>query len=300
MKASAVSEYLAPAWIDRTLFPFAPRGFETSHGVMRYVDEGEGKPILFVHGTPVWSFLWRRAIDAFRGEHRCIAPDHLGFGLSDKPHGAPYRPRDHADRLAALVRHLDLRNITLVVHDFGGPIGIDVALRDLERVERIVVMNTFLWSHEGDPAVERAGRLMGGRFGRLLYRRFNLSPRVLLPSVFADRRSLTRDVHRHYLRPFPTPASREALWVLARELLGSGAYYASLWAQRDRLATLPALFVWGMKDPTFTPKHLARWEQALPQAEAVRLPNVGHFVMEEGSERAIEAIRAFMGSPAGG
>lgn len=267
---------------------------ETPHGALRYVDEGAGRTILFVHGTPAWSFLWRRAIVALRDRYRCVAPDHLGFGLSDKPEDAPYRPRDHADRLQALVRRLELRDVTLVVHDFGGPIGLDWALRDLDRVERVVLMNTFLWPLADDPRVARASRLMATRFGRFLYRQLNLSPRVLLPAVYADRAALERGVHRHYLAPFPAARTREALWVLARELLASGERYADLWAQRERLVSLPLLILWGMRDPTFGPAYLARWEQAFPDARVVRLADVGHFVMEEAPDVAIAEIERFL------
>ncbi|HMI89776.1 MAG TPA: alpha/beta fold hydrolase, partial [Polyangiales bacterium] len=107
-----------PAWVDRQLYPFVPKRFATREGVLRYVDEGRGSPIVLVHGTPSWSFEWRAVIAALRSSHRVIAPDHLGFGLSDKPRQGAYRPADHARRLLALFDALDLRDVTLVVHDF--------------------------------------------------------------------------------------------------------------------------------------------------------------------------------------
>jgi pimeloyl-ACP methyl ester carboxylesterase len=109
------------SWLDRRLYPFASRQFATPDGVLHYIDEGHGRPILFVHGTPSWSFEWRHALTALRQETRTIAVDHLGFGLSDKPRDAGYKPQDHARRLLEFVRALDLRELTLVVHDFGGP-----------------------------------------------------------------------------------------------------------------------------------------------------------------------------------
>jgi len=104
-----------PAWLDRSLYPFKSRFFSTDEGRLHYVDEGQGRPVLFVHGTPSWSFEWRHAIASLRGEARAIAIDHLGFGLSDKPLVAAYRPEDHARRLLAFVRALDLQDVTLVV-----------------------------------------------------------------------------------------------------------------------------------------------------------------------------------------
>ena len=283
-----------PAWVDEQMYPFQPKRFATPHGEMSYLDEGQGEPILFVHGTPTWSFLWRQAVAELRAGHRCVAPDHLGFGLSDKPEHAPYRPRDHADRLHSLVRELDLRDVTLVLHDFGGPIGMDYALRDRANVKRVILMNTFLWPTEGDPTVEIVARVMGSPFGRFLYRRLNVSPRILLPGVYSDKDKLTSEIHHHYLAPFPAAPAREAMWRLAHELLASNDHYRHLWDQRSRLAKLPTLIVWGMNDPTFTPKHLARWEEALPTARVVRVPNAGHFVMEEAADTAIDAMQAFL------
>ncbi len=103
-------------WLDRNLYPFSTKSFESGAGTMSYVDEGSGPPILFVHGTPSWSFEWRAVIEGLRATHRCIAPDHLGFGLSEKPSDARLSPRDHAERLRAFVEALDLRDVTLVVH----------------------------------------------------------------------------------------------------------------------------------------------------------------------------------------
>ena len=166
-----------PAWLDRRLYPFAGHLFATGDGRMHYLDEGEGRPILFVHGTPSWSFEWRHAIAALRGGHRCIAPDHLGFGLSDKPERADYTPQGHAKRLLALVRTLDLRDLTLVVHDFGGPIGLPVLLEEPSRVRALVVVNSWAWAHAQDPGIRWLSRIVASPLGRFLYTWLNASPR---------------------------------------------------------------------------------------------------------------------------
>src|SRR5262249_20412588 len=128
-------------WIDRTEYPFTSRYLDLDAGRMHYVDEGEGHPIVMVHGTPDWSFLYRHLIKPLSVGYRCIAPDHLGFGLSDKPIGWGYRPADHARNLRALIDHLGLERYTLVVHDFGGPIGLACAIERPEQVERLVISN---------------------------------------------------------------------------------------------------------------------------------------------------------------
>ena len=270
-----------PAWLDRTLYPFEPHSFGTEHGQIHYVDEGTGPLVLLVHGTPTWSFLWRELIGRLAQTHRVVAPDHLGFGLSDKPPGAPYRPEDHAARLAALIDHLELCDITLVVHDFGGPIGLSYALERPQNVRAFVLYNTWFWSRADDTASVWASRLLGGPIGRFFYTRLNLSPRVLLPALFSDRAKLSPTIHRHYLRPFPDARSRHAPAALAEELIRSSAWFDKLWSERAALTAKPALLVWGEKDSAFGEDDLQRLQGALPNAQTLTYPDAGHFVQEE-------------------
>lgn len=283
--------------VDRSLYPFDSHYHETPEGRMHYVDEGSGPAILFVHGTPTWSFLFRDLLATLARHNRVIAVDHLGFGLSEKPAGADYRPEHHGRRLAGLIEHLGLRDMTLVVHDFGGPIGLSYAISQPDRVSRLVVFNTWLWSQAADPGTVRVSRLLGGSLGRFLYTRLNFSPRVLLKMGFADRSKLTTNVHGHYLRVFPTPEDRLAPWVLARELIGSSDWYDSLWSQRARLRGKPMLIVWGMKDRAFTPRFLRRWREAFPEADVATLQDAGHFATEEASGEVANAVERFLSSP---
>ncbi len=161
-------------WIDRTQYPFRPHFLDLPVGRMHYVDEGQGAPILFVHGTPTWSFEWRHLISALAPAWRCIAPDHLGFGLSDRPRGFPYTPQAHAANLARFVDALGLDGMTLVVHDYGGPIGLPLCLEQPQRVTHLVIINSWMWSFGGDRRMVRTARLAGSRMGRFLYRYANL------------------------------------------------------------------------------------------------------------------------------
>lgn len=269
-----------PSWLDSSLYPFRSRYFETAHGRMHYVDEGQGRPLLFVHGTPSWSFEWRGVVARLSQTNRCVAPDHLGFGLSDKPEDAPYKPDDHRGRLLELVQKLDLRDLTLVVHDFGGPIGLPLALEEPHRVRDVVVINTWMWP-SSDARVERISRVVASPLGRFLYKWLNASPRWLLPGSFADKRRLSAEVHRHYLAPFASRAQRQAPWVLGCELWGSNGYYEQLWSRRSQLSRLPLRVLWGMKDPAIGVDQLQRWREAFPQARVVELPDAGHFPQEE-------------------
>lgn len=162
-------------------------------------------------------------------------------------------------------------------------------------VSRVVIINSWMWSFTGDRDMESKGRIAGSAFGRFLYRWANLSIRVLAPSAYGDRRKLTPPIHQQYLDRFPDRWSRGAvLWPLARAILGSAAFYDSLWRDRAKLGGLPALIIWGMKDTAFRPHQLARWREALPNARVVELPDAGHWPHEEAPDEVAEALRGFM------
>lgn len=278
-----------------TEYPFEARYLDVGPGRVHYVDEGAGRPVVLVHGTPTWSFLYRRLIAGLSDEHRVVAVDHLGFGRSDKPPDADYRPEAHARNLERVLDHLGLEDVVVGVHDYGGPIGLSYAVRRPGNVRGLILFNTWMWSLEGTSAA-RLGRLLGGRLGRVLYTRLNFSPRVLLKAMFADRRKLTEEIHRRYLDPFPSARERKAPWVLARELAASGAWFRSLWERRDRIAGKPALVLWGSEDPAFGADALERWRDLLETARIVELPGAGHFVQEEAPGRMVAEVHAFLAS----
>jgi haloalkane dehalogenase len=283
----------APAWLDHSDYPFAPHWAQVREGRLHYVDEGNGPPVVFAHGTPTWSFEYRHIIRTLAPAFRCIAPDHLGFGLSDRPASAAYTPEAHAARFREFVDGLGLSRFSLVAHDYGGPIALPLALDG--RVQRLVLMNTWMWPFNDDPEMRRRGRMVSGGLGRFLYKRLNASLRLLTPSAYGDRRKLTPRIHRHYLEPFSEPASRvQVLWPLARALLGSSAHYASLWERRARLREIPVLIVWGLKDTAFRPHLLQRWQSFLPGARVVTIAEAGHWPHEEAPSEVAETIQAFL------
>jgi haloalkane dehalogenase len=280
---------LIPAWVDRREYPFEPRTLDVDGGRLSYVDEGDGAPVVMVHGTPTWSFLYRHLIRGLSARHRCVAPDHLGFGLSDRPPGWSYRPEDQARNLGHLIDRLALKDLTLVVHDYGGPIGLAYALDHPENVRRLVLFNTWLWSFAGERKVERVGRILGGRVGRVLYERLGFSVRVMLRHAIADRRRYSREIERHYLMAL----DGHATWIHAREVLGASAWYDGLWRRRERIAAIPALLIWGMKDPVFG-RYLPRWREVFARAEVVELPDCGHAPPEERAPEALERLAPFL------
>lgn len=284
---------MIPAWVDRREYPFTPRALDVEGGTMRYVDEGAGPVVLMVHGTPTWSFLYRHLIRALSAGARCVVPDLLGFGLSARPASASYRPADQARRLTTLIDTLGLDDLTLVVHDFGGPIGLAHAIERPERVRRLVLFNTWMWSLRDEPRFARAGRVLGGAIGRILFERLGLSTQVLWRRAVADRQRYTPAIHAQYRAPLATATDRRVTWHYARELVGSSAWYESLWARRERIAHLPALLVWGMKDPAFAAM-LPRWRALFTRAEVVELADVGHAPPEERGPEVAAMVERFL------
>jgi len=285
---------MPPPWLDRVAWPFAPRAFVLGASHLHYVDEGSGAPMVLVHGTPTWSFEWRHVVGAFRPTARVIALDHLGFGLSGRPADAGYRPEDHAARFRAFIDGVCPSGpLTLVVHDFGGPIALDWALDHPGRIAHLIVINSWMWSFDDDPSMRRKARLAGGALGRWMYRRLNASLRLIMPSAYGDKRRLTPAIHAQYLNAFPDADSRErVLFALAQSLLGSRAFFDALWQRRARLADVDVHLVWGTRDSAFPPRMLARWQQAFPHARTTLIDEAGHWPHEEAPQAVIDAIRA--------
>jgi haloalkane dehalogenase len=286
---------MTPGWLDRNAYPFTSRELPLAAGRMHYVDEGRGEPLLFVHGTPTWSFEFRHLIAAFSGRYRCIAPDHLGFGLSERPPRFAYTPEAHAANLSEFVERLHLDRVTLIVHDFGGPIALPLALRERSPVAKLVILNSWCWPFAESKDEIRKARLAGSGVGRWLYKYANASLRLIMPSAYGDRRKLTPAIHRQYLSVFEDRGARVlVLHALAKALLDSHDFYASLWRDAERLRRFPSLIVWGLKDSAFPPYQLERWRRLLPGAHLAALDEAGHWPHEEDPARVMQEMEAFL------
>jgi pimeloyl-ACP methyl ester carboxylesterase len=282
-----------PAWLDQELYPFKSHFIDLTHGQMHYVDEGSGAVLLFVHGTPTWSFLYRHLINSLSAEYRCIAIDHLGFGLSEHPENFTGTPENHAQNLSEFIREMNLNNVTLVLHDFGGPIGLGAAIPNSERVRNIVLMNTWLWSLKTNRTAQKVDKIVNSRLGRFLYLYLNFSPRILIKQGFADKSKLSKIIHQHYIKPFPNKASRKPLLTIAQSLNGSSEWFQQQWEQLHHLADKNWLIVWGQKDGFLSTDFLKQWQARLPHAKVKSL-NCGHLVPEESPGEALEAIRGWL------
>ncbi|GAB3813873.1 alpha/beta fold hydrolase [Pontibacter rugosus] len=282
-----------PPWLDKILYPFAHHTLQLAQGQLHYVDEGTGEAIVFVHGTPTWSFVWRQQIKALSRQYRCIAPDHMGFGLSDTPADADFTPEAHAERLEKLIEQLQLKQITLVVHDFGGPIALQYALRHPDNVKNLILLNTWMWSLEEERNIQKVSRFMSGGIGRFLYLKLGFSAKVLLPQGYHEKKHLTKDIRQHYQKPLSTSTSRAGTWAFAKALHQANPYFNTLWQQHEKLRNINKLILWGEKDKLLPLHFLDRWEQTFTDAEVKRL-NAGHFLQEEKGGEVADAIKAFV------
>ncbi len=277
-----------PEWLDPSLYPFEHRWLDVEGSRVHYVDEGEGPVLLMLHGNPTWSFVYRDVIRGLRDRFRCIAVDYPGFGLSHARPGYGFTPREHADTLERLLLALDLTDVTLFAHDWGGPIGLDVAIRRRERFGALVLGNTWAWRLNGDLRAQFFSRWMGGLPGRFAIRRLNAFVEVILPLL--QKRRPPHRVMQAYRGPFPTPDSREPTWVLPRELLGSRALLAEVESGLVLLRDLPVLFLWGARDLAFTLAYLRRLEEHFPNHHSVLLDHAWHYIQEDEPERIATEI----------
>lgn len=283
-----------PAWINKELFPFESKWMNIDGSELHYIDEGKGETILFVHGTPEWSFGFRDLIKDLRQTYRCVAIDHLGFGLSDKNEGPSYTVEAHSLRLTKFIRNLGLSDINIVANDFGGGIALGYALAHASNIRSVTLFNTWCWSLRDDPHFSGPARTIETWLGRFLYKRMNAPVNIIMPQAFGDKKKLTKEIHRHYKAPVPNAESRIALYAIALELMGASDWWQ---LQSNKLSLLegkPFLIFWGMKDKFIPTSQLKKWKERLPNAEVVEYADAGHFVQEEKPAEMSARIQKFL------
>jgi haloalkane dehalogenase len=280
-----------PTWIPHDLYPFDDHYADVDGATMHYVDEGGGPPLLLLHGNPTWSFLYRDVIKGVSDRYRCIAPDHPGFGLSRAPAGYGFTPAEHASVLERLVEQLDLNNVTMMVQDWGGPIGFAVATRHPQRFSAFVIGNTWSWP-KADPGTQIFSRLLGSPVGGYLIKQRNVFVEKIVPAN-VKRRKLPSEVMDAYRGPFPTPASRTPLHVFPRQILASRPFLAEIERDLPKLSDRPALILWPTKDIAFREPERKRWEEIFPNHRTVILQGAGHYIQEDAADEIVSAIRAW-------
>jgi haloalkane dehalogenase len=270
------------------LFPFESRWLESSAGRVHYVDEGSGRPILMCHGNPTWSFLYRNVIRQLRGRYRCVALDYPGFGLSDRPDGYGYTPAEHAAVAGELLRALDLRDVILMAHDWGGPIGLAAACSDPSRIGGIVLGGTWFW-----PPTLRFrmfSRVMSSRPLRRAILRRNLFVERFIPA--GTTRELSDEEMEHYRRVQPTPEARVGVAELPGQIVAATPFLADLAESVPReLGGKRALITYPMRDSAFRPKEiLPRLRSSFSDVAVVELGNAGHYFVEDAPAEVAAAV----------
>jgi pimeloyl-ACP methyl ester carboxylesterase len=285
----------------RPLYPFRSHYLTLGDLRLHYVDEGSGDPVVMVHGNPTWSFYFRRIITALGADYRAIAPDHMGCGLSDKPDDRGYDfilKRRVAD-FSALMDHLALERVTLVVHDWGGMIGMAWAVAHPRRVARLVITNTAGFLPPGGKRIPRRLRIIR-----------NLSilatPAVLYGNLFArgaivmaPAKRLSGKVRRGLMAPYNSPRNRLATLRFVQDIPlapGDPGYdiVSEVGSRLDRLVHLPTLILWGRHDFVFDLDYYDEWRRRFPHAEHYLFDDAGHYLMEDVPERVIDRVGSFL------
>lgn len=279
-----------PEWVDNTLFPFESHFIDIGGNTVHYIDEGSGPTLLFLHGNPTWSFLWRDVIAELRNNFRCIALDYPGFGLSTATDRYRFLPAEHAEVVTAFVDALSLEHATLVGQDWGGMIGLATAERRPEVFDRLILANTWAWPVNGDFHFEWFGRIIGSAPFRFLVRRFNVLVNWFLPAGHGRRRPTDSEM-AHYRSALDTPQRRQASAVLPGQVLASREFFADVETGLGDIAHLPTLIIWGDRDIAFRPKELQRLEKAFPDHTTVIIDGAGGYTASDAPEEFIAAVR---------
>lgn len=283
----------------RRLYPFRHRWLGADGTRIHYVDEGprDGATILLVHGNPVWSFVWREQVRALAGEgFRVVAPDHVGFGLSDKPGDVSYYSLDrHVRNMERLCDELGLRDVTVVVHDWGGPIGLGWVTEHPDRVKGLLVLDTWAWIPSKAPKLPLPYAIARTGLGNLLFDRWNLFLPLALRFGIGDRRLRPRAVMRAYRFPFRGTSAAGILAFMRGIPSRDGEPNAPRMRRiEERLPTLrcPKRLLWAENDPVLPLGAARKFQRIWPDAPLEIVAGARHFLSEEAPQRVTDAIRA--------
>lgn len=263
---------------------------------MHYLDEGEGPVVLMLHGNPTWSFYYRNLIKALVADgFRCVVPDHIGCGLSDKPQEYSYTLERRIEDVEQLVDHLEIRRFSLVVHDWGGAIGCGLAVRRPEALEKLVVLNTAAFRSKRIPW--RIAAIKAPVVGEWIIRRLNgfAGPAVSMAVVTP----LSKQVREGYLWPYRNWNDRVAIWNFVKDIpLWKGHQsYETLFEVETGLSKLndkPAQIIWGGRDFCFNKNFLKQWRELFPEAEIHLHEKCGHYVLEDGGSVVLGQVKSFL------
>ncbi len=285
-----------PPWLS-VQYPFAGNSFQTPAGRLNYVDEGDGPAVVMIHGNPSWSFLYRNLVLALRPKFRCLALDHLGCGLSEKPRRADYSLAGHVERTAAWIESCGVEDFHLVVHDWGGPTGLGAAARMPDKVRSISILNTAAFSFKTIPF--RIAVCRWPFVGALLVRGANGFVRAA--RTMTTVQPLPEAVQEGFAWPYGNWHDRVAIHRFVRDIPMSRRHPSwnalkEIEAGLPRWRKIPVQILWGMQDWCFHEEFLKAWQEILPEAEVSEFPKAGHYVLEDAGEVALQLIAGFAAS----
>lgn len=277
-------------------FPFKPNFKDINGFDMHYIDEGEGEPIVCLHGMPTWSYLYRKFISALSDEYRIIVPDQMGFGKSDVPHDKPYLLEQHVNNTTQLLVDLDLKDITLVVQDWGGPIGFGFAVDHPDMVKALVIMNTSIgvmkegskpWYH----IMEKRG----------MYEQFIKDISGIIKMGIFNKEKITPLMLKAYEMPFMNDESLIGALAWPKDIpIGnshpSAAAMLHIRQNMQKLSDKRKILIWGMNDPIFQPRMIDWWNKIYPGIETHRIENASHFLQEDAPDQIINIMKSFLKS----
>jgi len=278
-------------------YPFTSHWLNIDGHRYHYLDEGQGQPLLMVHGNPTWSFAWRRLVKQLSATYRVIAVDHIGCGLSDKPQDYSYKLKSHIDNLKTLIQELDLQDISLFAHDWGGSIGMGAAVDLPKRFQRFVLMNTAAFRSQEIPfriAVCRIPFL-----GACGVRGLNVFSGAAVSMAVEKHDRMTDEVKAGFLGPYDSWQNRVAVHQFVKDipLKPSHPSYQRLLQVEEGLSQFqnhPMLLIWGERDWCFTTNFLDEFERRFPKAETLRIADAGHYVFEDAHEIMLPRIEEFL------
>ena len=279
------------------LYPWNGRYLALESGPrMHYLDVGTGETLLFLHGNPTWSFYWRNLIHEYSSRYRCIAPDHVGMGLSDKPQEYKYQLEQHVENMVQLITALDLHDITLVVHDWGGPIGYATALRLPERFRRFVVFNTMSRMGNFPPSIRYLRIPM---LGPAFVRGWNGFVKYALSKGTSKPKTLRGPIADGYKAPYNSWANRVAIQAFVDDIPleddhPTKGFGEALQRQLPDLGEHPHLIIWGDQDFVFHHYFRDCWIEDMPEAEVHVLPDANHLVVEDATTQIIPLMTDFL------
>jgi haloalkane dehalogenase len=283
-------------------YPFKNHYLDLNGLNYHYLDEGRGAPVVMVHGNPTWSFYYRNLVMALRGDYRVIVPDHIGCGLSDKPADSYYSftLKQRVDDLEALLDHLKIRkNITLVLHDWGGMIGMAYAARHPERIARLVILNTAAFHLPAAKPLPLALRICRNtQLGAFLVQGLNAFA-LVAARIGCKRKPMSPDLRNAYCRPYRKWHDRLAILRFIQDIpLAPGDSGYDLISEvadgLQRFADRPMTICWGEQDFVFDRHFLNEWQRRFPQAEVHSFPDCGHYILEDAQAEVIPIIQKFL------